>query len=51
MRPHSFLFPFLMRILNLSRIIDVVYRYEDAYTHPEFLKEHIVSLLIENIPI
>ncbi|CAN7120665.1 unnamed protein product [Brassica rapa subsp. narinosa] len=50
MRPHSFRFPFLIRILNLSRVIDLFYRYTDAYTNPEFLKEHIVSLLIENIP-
>ncbi|XP_024006326.1 alpha-humulene/(-)-(E)-beta-caryophyllene synthase isoform X1 [Eutrema salsugineum] len=51
MRPHSCPFPLLMRFLNLSRVIDVFYRYQDAYTHPEFLKEHIVSLFIENIPI
>ncbi|EOA20336.1 hypothetical protein CARUB_v10000642mg [Capsella rubella] len=51
MRPHAFPFPLLMRIFNLSRVIDVFYRYQDAYTHPECLKEHIVSLLIEKIPI
>lgn len=51
MRPHSCPFPLLMRILNLSRVIDVFYRYQDAFVHPEFLKEHIVSVLIENIPI
>ncbi|KFK27691.1 hypothetical protein AALP_AA8G415900 [Arabis alpina] len=51
MKPHSCPFPLLMRILNLSRVIDVFYRYQDAYTHPEALKEHIVSLFIENIPI
>ncbi|CAH8361308.1 unnamed protein product [Eruca vesicaria subsp. sativa] len=51
MRPHSWPFPLLMRIFNLSRVIDVFYRYHDCYTHPEFLKEHIVSLFIEDIPI
>ncbi|KAJ0248666.1 Alpha-humulene/(-)-(E)-beta-caryophyllene synthase [Hirschfeldia incana] len=51
MRPHSAPFPLLMRIFNLSRVIDVFYRYQDCYTHPEFLKEHIVSLFIEEIPI
>ncbi|KAL0729015.1 hypothetical protein Bca4012_025108 [Brassica carinata] len=51
MRPHSVSFSLLMPILNLSRVIDVFYRYQDGYTHPEFLKEHVVSLLIENIPI
>ncbi|CAF2088729.1 unnamed protein product [Brassica napus] len=51
MRPHSCPFPLLMRILNFARVIDVFYRYQDCYTHPEFLKEHIVSLFIEDIPI
>ncbi|CAH8390028.1 unnamed protein product [Eruca vesicaria subsp. sativa] len=51
MRPHSVSFSLLMPILNLSRVIDVFYRYQDAYTNPEFLKDHVVSLLIENIPI
>ncbi|CAH2035899.1 unnamed protein product [Thlaspi arvense] len=51
MRPHSCPFPLLMRVLNLSRVIDVFYRYQDAYTHPKFLKEHIKSLFIDNIPI
>ncbi|XP_010421205.1 PREDICTED: alpha-humulene/(-)-(E)-beta-caryophyllene synthase-like [Camelina sativa] len=51
MRPHAFPFPLLMRVFNLSRVIDVFYRYQDAYTHPEFLKAHIVSLLVESIPI
>lgn len=51
MRPHTFPFPLLMRVFNLSRVIDVFYRYEDAYTNPKLLKEHIISLLIENIPI
>ncbi|KAH0923299.1 hypothetical protein HID58_023317 [Brassica napus] len=51
MRPHSCPFPLLMRIFNLCRVVDVFYRYQDCYTHPEFLKEHIVSLFIEDIPI
>ncbi|KAH0868911.1 LOW QUALITY PROTEIN: hypothetical protein HID58_075933, partial [Brassica napus] len=51
MRPHSCPFPLLMRIFNLSRVIDVFYRYQDCYTHPEFLKQHIVFLFIEEIPI
>lgn len=51
MRPHLCSFALLMRILNLSRVIYVFYRYQDAYTNPEFLKEHIISLFIEDIPI
>ncbi|CAN7024638.1 unnamed protein product [Brassica rapa subsp. trilocularis] len=51
MRPHSCPFPLLMRSFNLCRVVDVFYRYQDCYTHPEFLKEHIVSLFIEDIPI
>ncbi|CAA7023388.1 unnamed protein product [Microthlaspi erraticum] len=51
MRPHLCHFPLLMRIFNLSRVIDVFYRYQDSYTQPKFLKEHIISLFFEDIPI
>ncbi|CAN6835996.1 unnamed protein product, partial [Brassica oleracea] len=33
MRPHSFCFPFLIRILNLSRVIDVFYRAHCLFDH------------------
>lgn len=50
-KPHQFPFPILMRFLNLSRVIEVFYKYADTYTHPELIKHHVVSLFIDNIPI
>ncbi|KAI3468320.1 hypothetical protein Pfo_024983 [Paulownia fortunei] len=39
----------LKRVLNLSRLIDVVYKHnEDGYTHPEkILKPHITALFVD----
>ena len=43
--------PILMRILNLARVIDVVYKDEDGYTHAEIvLKDFVTSLLIDPVP-
>ncbi|KAH9755851.1 alpha-humulene/(-)-(E)-beta-caryophyllene synthase [Citrus sinensis] len=33
LRPTVVPMPLLMRILNLTRVIDVIYKYEDGYTH------------------
>ena len=42
----------LNRILNLARVIDLLYKDEDAYTHiGEAAKSSITSLLIDPIPI
>lgn len=43
----------LMRVLNLTRIIDVIYKEEDGYTHADvILIDHSVSsLLIDPVPI
>ena len=42
----------LMRILNLARVMDVVYKHEDGYTHSgTFLKDLVTSLLIDSVPI
>ncbi|RHN57913.1 putative lyase [Medicago truncatula] len=44
--------PFLMRILNLSRFMDVVYKDKDNFTHPEGeMKSFIKSLLVDPVPI
>ncbi|WKA12819.1 hypothetical protein VitviT2T_030173 [Vitis vinifera] len=44
--------PIIMRVLNLARFIDVVYKDEDGYTHSEtVLKDLIASLLIHPVPI
>ncbi|XP_062015838.1 (-)-germacrene D synthase-like [Rosa rugosa] len=42
----------LMRVLNLTRVIDVVYKSEDGYTHAgTILKDFVASLLIEPVPV
>nr|U3KYL2.1 RecName: Full=(-)-drimenol synthase; Short=VoDMS; AltName: Full=Drimenol cyclase; AltName: Full=Sesquiterpene synthase 3; Short=VoTPS3 [Valeriana officinalis]AFR42419.1 driminol synthase [Valeriana officinalis] len=42
----------LNRVLNLTRIADVVYKFEDGYTHPEkTLKHHIMALFVDPVPI
>ncbi|XP_057962434.1 (-)-germacrene D synthase-like isoform X1 [Malania oleifera] len=44
--------PFIARILNLSRSIDVIYRYDDGYTNAKrVLKDYIESLFIHPVPI
>nr|BAJ46125.1 sesquiterpene synthase [Toona sinensis] len=42
----------LMRVLNLARVIDVVYKEGDGYTHVgKVMKENVASLLIDPIPV
>ncbi|XP_058745027.1 probable terpene synthase 2 isoform X1 [Vicia villosa] len=44
--------PFLKRILNLSRFMDVVYKDKDNFTHPEGeMKTFIKLLLVDPVPI
>ncbi|WJX64900.1 (-)-germacrene D synthase [Trifolium repens] len=44
--------PFLTRILNLSRFMDVVYKDKDNFTHPEGeMKKFIKALLVDPVPI
>ncbi|KAL6205530.1 hypothetical protein ACLB2K_022788 [Fragaria x ananassa] len=46
LHPTSLDMPLLMRIVNLTRVIDVVYKSEDGYTHAEtILKDFVASLL------
>ncbi|CAJ1978688.1 unnamed protein product [Sphenostylis stenocarpa] len=43
---------FLMRVLNLTRMMDVLYKDEDSYTHSGgIMKDYIKALLVNNIPI
>ncbi|KAJ0101809.1 hypothetical protein Patl1_04419 [Pistacia atlantica] len=45
-------FPLLDRILNLSRVIDVIYKDEDGYTLAHvMLKDSVTSLLINPVPL
>lgn len=42
----------LMRVVNLARVIDVVYKNEDCYTHSRtLLKDFVTSILIDPVPI
>ncbi|MCE0482203.1 hypothetical protein HAX54_040704 [Datura stramonium] len=53
LRPTPVSMEFLTRILNLVRLIDVIYKHnQDGYTHPEkVLKPHIIALLVDSIKI
>ena len=51
LRPTVVPVPLLIRILNLTRAADVIYKYKDGYTDSEELKDFIVSLLINPVPI
>ncbi|PHT31585.1 5-epiaristolochene synthase [Capsicum baccatum] len=53
LRPSPVTMEFLTPILNLVRLIDVIYKHnQDGYTHPEkVLKPHIVALLVDSIKI
>ncbi|KAL9309701.1 putative terpene synthase, metal-binding domain, isoprenoid synthase domain superfamily [Arabidopsis thaliana] len=50
-RDHSFAFPIVMRFLNLSRVVKVLYKDTDIFTHPELMKHHVVSLFLNRISI
>lgn len=44
--------PLVMPILNLARVIDVIYKDEDGYTNPGVaLKDFVASLLVEPVPL
>ncbi|KAK9151947.1 hypothetical protein Syun_010256 [Stephania yunnanensis] len=52
LRPTAFPMPTLMIVVNLSRMIYVLYKHEDAYVHSnKKTKEHITSLFVHPIPI
>ncbi|CAL9017350.1 unnamed protein product [Prunus brigantina] len=44
--------PLLLRILNLARVIEVIYKHDDGFTHAGiFLKDSVVSLFVEPVPL
>ncbi|KAJ7948511.1 (-)-germacrene D synthase [Quillaja saponaria] len=50
--PTSVPMPILTRVVNLARVIDVLYKDEDGYTHANVvLKDYVASLLIEPVQI
>lgn len=52
LHPTPVAMPLLMRVQNLARVVDVIYKSEDGYTHAEtVLKDFVVSLFIEPVPV
>ncbi|EOA25478.1 hypothetical protein CARUB_v10018817mg [Capsella rubella] len=51
MKPHQFPFSVVMRFLNLSRVMEVFYKKTDIFTQPELMKDYVVSLFLNKIPI
>jgi len=43
--------PLLMRILNLARVMDLLYKKEDGYTNSTDTKRYLVSLLVDPLEI
>ncbi|GAB4850271.1 hypothetical protein Ancab_029567 [Ancistrocladus abbreviatus] len=39
----------LTRMVNLARVIDLLYKEEDCYTHSTKLKDHVTSLFLDSI--
>ncbi|KAL4619167.1 hypothetical protein ACB092_06G060100 [Castanea dentata] len=51
-RPTIVPMPLLMRVLNLARVIDVIYKEGDGYTHVgKEMKDNVASVLIDPIPL
>ncbi|KAF3949148.1 hypothetical protein CMV_024945 [Castanea mollissima] len=51
-RPTVVPMPLLMRVLNLARVIDVIYKEGDGYTHVgKEMKDNVASVLIDPIPL
>nr|XP_011458432.1 PREDICTED: (-)-germacrene D synthase-like isoform X2 [Fragaria vesca subsp. vesca]XP_011458435.1 PREDICTED: (-)-germacrene D synthase-like isoform X2 [Fragaria vesca subsp. vesca] len=52
LHPTSVNMPLLMRVLNLTRVIDVLYKSEDGYTHAgTILKDFVASLLVDPVTV
>lgn len=45
MRPSVVPMPLLERVLNLARLMDVLYQNNDSYTNPHLMKDHVAALL------
>ncbi|CBI20476.3 (-)-germacrene D synthase [Vitis vinifera] len=52
LKPTQVPMPLLTRVLNFSRVIDILYKDEDQYTHVgKLMKDLIASILIDLVPI
>ncbi|GKV15766.1 hypothetical protein SLEP1_g26518 [Rubroshorea leprosula] len=49
MKPTAVPMPILTRVLNFSRVIDVIYKDIDGYTNSHILKDYIVLLLVDPV--
>ncbi|CAL5405702.1 unnamed protein product [Camellia sinensis] len=51
LRPTAIQMPLLLRVVNLARVINVLYKDEDGYTHSRTkLKGFVTSVLIDSVP-
>ncbi|KAF2309601.1 hypothetical protein GH714_004160 [Hevea brasiliensis] len=50
MKPTALPSPILQLLVNLARITEVFYRFDDSYTNPSSLKDKITALLLEPLP-
>lgn len=46
LKPTAVPIPVLVRVLNFTRAIDVIYKEDDGYTNSHMLKDYISSLLV-----
>ncbi|XP_058195793.1 valerianol synthase TPS8-like [Rhododendron vialii] len=51
MRPAAISNDLLMRILNYARLHDVGYKNDDGYTQAECVKDHVIALFVDPIPV
>ncbi|XP_034212836.1 (-)-alpha-pinene synthase-like [Prunus dulcis] len=52
LRPTDVPMPVLMRVLNLTRVVDLLYKGVDGYTHVgKVMKDSVASFLIEPMPL
>ena len=52
LRPTEVPIPLLTRVVNLARVMDLLYKDEDAYTHlGGVMVEGITSMLVDPVPV
>ena len=49
MKPFPVPKPLLVGIVNLARVVEVFYQYDDALTNPSELKDHVTLLFLQPI--
>ena len=51
LKPTAVPMPFLERVLNLSRAMDVIYKEDDGYTNAHLIKDYVSSLIVNPLVI